>query len=206
MTVAKLVRELSESYCSNNSKPLVSIWSQINPLHYSHPISLTSYDYYFLVHVWISQVLSSRRFLSSNPTLYYSAPNTCYMPGPSHPAWFRSPNEALIISISIVILTTNGQMLGCATFHSVSGAHHDDSHCPDLSIRLSVCSFQVQLCSLTPCSRTTSTWALPIRLMVFERRILRKIYGPTQDIDGTWRRKTNEELEILIRNKILWDL
>jgi hypothetical protein len=39
------------------------------------------------------------------------------------------------------------------------------------------------------------------RLLVFERRILRKIYGPTQDIDGTWRRKTNEELEILIKKQ-----
>jgi hypothetical protein len=36
------------------------------------------------------------------------------------------------------------------------------------------------------------------RLLVFERRALRKIYGPTQDNDGTWRIKTNEELEILI--------
>jgi len=36
------------------------------------------------------------------------------------------------------------------------------------------------------------------RLMVFERRVLRKIYGPTLNNDGTWRIKTNEELEILI--------
>jgi hypothetical protein len=36
------------------------------------------------------------------------------------------------------------------------------------------------------------------RLLVFERRVLRKIYGPTQDNDGTWRIKTNEELKILI--------
>jgi hypothetical protein len=35
------------------------------------------------------------------------------------------------------------------------------------------------------------------RLLVFERRVLRKIYGPT----GTWRVKTNEELEILIKRK-----
>ena len=31
--------------------------------------------------------------------------------------------------------------------------------------------------------------------------VLRKIYGPTQDNDGTWRIKTNEELEILIKKK-----
>jgi uncharacterized membrane protein len=39
------------------------------------------------------------------------------------------------------------------------------------------------------------------RLRVFERRVLRKIYGPTIDKDGTWRIKTNEELENLIKKK-----
>jgi hypothetical protein len=39
------------------------------------------------------------------------------------------------------------------------------------------------------------------RLRVFERRVLRKIYRPTQDKDGTWRIKTNEELENLIKEK-----
>jgi hypothetical protein len=39
------------------------------------------------------------------------------------------------------------------------------------------------------------------RLLVFERRVLRKIYGPTLNNDGTWRIKTNEELEILIKKK-----
>jgi hypothetical protein len=39
------------------------------------------------------------------------------------------------------------------------------------------------------------------RILVFERRVLRKIYGPTQDNDGTWRIKTDEELEILIKKK-----
>jgi hypothetical protein len=34
-----------------------------------------------------------------------------------------------------------------------------------------------------------------------ERRVLRKIYGPTQDKDGTWGIKTNEELENLIKKK-----
>ena len=39
------------------------------------------------------------------------------------------------------------------------------------------------------------------RQLVFERRVLRKIYGPTQDNDGAWRIKTNEELENLIKKK-----
>jgi hypothetical protein len=42
-----------------------------------------------------------------------------------------------------------------------------------------------------------------IRLLVFERRVLRKIFGPILYNDGTWRIKTNEELEILIKKKLL---
>ena len=37
--------------------------------------------------------------------------------------------------------------------------------------------------------------------MVFERKVLRKIFGPTKERDGTWRIKTNDELDILIRHK-----
>ena len=33
-----------------------------------------------------------------------------------------------------------------------------------------------------------------VSLYIFERKILRKIYGPTQNPDGTWRIKTNDEL------------
>jgi hypothetical protein len=48
-------------------------------------------------------------------------------------------------------------------------------------------------------------WAMTVaeqnRLQVFERRVLRKIYGPTLDSDGTWWMHTNEELEILIKKK-----
>jgi len=32
------------------------------------------------------------------------------------------------------------------------------------------------------------------QLYIFERKILRKIYGPKQNPDGTWRIKTNDEL------------
>jgi hypothetical protein len=37
--------------------------------------------------------------------------------------------------------------------------------------------------------------------MVFERKVLRKIFSPTKERDGTWRIKTNDELDILIRHK-----
>jgi hypothetical protein len=49
------------------------------------------------------------------------------------------------------------------------------------------------------------TWAMTVteqnRLLIFEKRVLRKIYGPTLYSDGTWRIKTNEELEIVIKKK-----
>jgi len=37
--------------------------------------------------------------------------------------------------------------------------------------------------------------------MVFEWKVLRKIFGPTKERDGTWRIKTNDELIKLIRHK-----
>jgi hypothetical protein len=39
------------------------------------------------------------------------------------------------------------------------------------------------------------------KLRVFERKVLRRIYGPTKESDGTWRIKSNEELNSLIGNK-----
>jgi hypothetical protein len=51
------------------------------------------------------------------------------------------------------------------------------------------------------------TWAMIVteqnRLLVFERRVRRKIYGLTLDNDGTRKIKTNEELEILNKKKKL---
>jgi len=37
--------------------------------------------------------------------------------------------------------------------------------------------------------------------MIFERKMLRKIFGPTKERDGIWRIKTNDELDKLIRHK-----
>jgi len=39
------------------------------------------------------------------------------------------------------------------------------------------------------------------KLRVFERKVLRRIYGPTKEKDGTWRIKSNEELNRLTGNK-----
>jgi len=37
--------------------------------------------------------------------------------------------------------------------------------------------------------------------MLFEKRVLRRIFVPTKEKDGTWRIKTNDELDELIRQK-----
>jgi hypothetical protein len=37
--------------------------------------------------------------------------------------------------------------------------------------------------------------------MIFERKILRKIFGPTKESNGLWRIKTNEELDDLIQQQ-----
>jgi len=39
------------------------------------------------------------------------------------------------------------------------------------------------------------------KLLVFERKILRRIFGPTQKTNGEWRFKTNEELEEAVNNE-----
>jgi hypothetical protein len=43
------------------------------------------------------------------------------------------------------------------------------------------------------------TWVLKEtiknKLMVFERKVLRRIFGPTKENDGTWRIKTNDKLD-----------
>jgi len=39
------------------------------------------------------------------------------------------------------------------------------------------------------------------RLSVFERKILRKIFGPTKEGNGIWRIKTNKELDELINHR-----
>ena len=36
--------------------------------------------------------------------------------------------------------------------------------------------------------------------MAFEKKVLRKIFGPTKERDGTCRIKTNDELDKLIRH------
>jgi len=49
------------------------------------------------------------------------------------------------------------------------------------------------------------TWVLKEtiknKLMIFERKVLRRIFGLTKERDGTWRIKTNDELYELIRHK-----
>jgi hypothetical protein len=49
------------------------------------------------------------------------------------------------------------------------------------------------------------TWVLKenikSKLRIFEKKVLRRIYGPTKESDGTWRIISNDELNRLIGNK-----
>ena len=51
------------------------------------------------------------------------------------------------------------------------------------------------------------TWVLKQsikqKLLVFERKILKRIFGPTKERDGTWRIKTNDKLNELIKNRTI---
>jgi hypothetical protein len=40
-----------------------------------------------------------------------------------------------------------------------------------------------------------------IQELIFETKILRKIFGPTKELNGLWRIKPNEELDELIKRK-----
>jgi hypothetical protein len=52
----------------------------------------------------------------------------------------------------------------------------------------------------------SETWVLKEnsiqKLMIFERKILRKIFGPTKELNDLWKIKTNGELDDLIQQKI----
>jgi len=52
---------------------------------------------------------------------------------------------------------------------------------------------------------TCETWVMneniKTKLRIFERKVLRRIYGPTKEKDDTWRIKSNEELNRLTGNK-----
>jgi hypothetical protein len=49
------------------------------------------------------------------------------------------------------------------------------------------------------------TWVLKgnikSKLRIFERKVLRRMYGPTKESDGTWRIKSNDDLNRLVVNK-----
>jgi hypothetical protein len=50
------------------------------------------------------------------------------------------------------------------------------------------------------CETWTLKETITSRLMVFERKVLKKIFGPTNE-NGIWRLKTNQELDKLIKHK-----
>jgi len=66
--------------------------------------------------------------------------------------------------------------------------------------------FWESMCILCPLATYVSeTWVLKEnvinKLMIFERRIMRKIFGPTRIDDGYWRIKTNEEFDEILKGQ-----
>jgi hypothetical protein len=53
----------------------------------------------------------------------------------------------------------------------------------------------------------SETWMMIItheeKLKIFERKILRSIYGPVQETNKKWRVRTNQEIEALIKENIV---
>jgi len=51
----------------------------------------------------------------------------------------------------------------------------------------------------------SETWVLKEnminKLMIFERKITRKIFGPTGSDDGYWRIKTNQEINYILKGR-----
>jgi hypothetical protein len=51
----------------------------------------------------------------------------------------------------------------------------------------------------------SETWMMKItnkdKLKIFERKILRSIYGPVQDSNNEWRVRTNQEIEALMKEE-----
>jgi hypothetical protein len=75
------------------------------------------------------------------------------------------------------------------------------------------CFFQVQISHvlhlISICNLFTTyaceTWTLKEvikhRLLGFERKILREIFSPSRNYNGSWRSKTNDELDNLIKGR-----
>jgi len=51
----------------------------------------------------------------------------------------------------------------------------------------------------------SETWVLKKnlinKLMIFERKVMRKIFGPTRSNDGYWRIKTNQEINDILKGQ-----
>jgi hypothetical protein len=69
-----------------------------------------------------------------------------------------------------------------------------------LGLKIKMCTSPIRRAVTCGCE----TWALKGRneqqLRIFERKILRKIFGPVQDENGIWRIRKNRELNELIGN------
>jgi hypothetical protein len=60
----------------------------------------------------------------------------------------------------------------------------------------------IRLVATHACEAWVSKETTKNKLMIFERKVLRWIFGSRKERDGTWRIKTNDKLDELIKYKI----
>ena len=63
-----------------------------------------------------------------------------------------------------------------------------------------MCSESDNLCSSITRTKMTNP-SSRITKMIFERKIMRKIFGPTRTDDGYWRIKTNQEINYILKGQ-----
>jgi hypothetical protein len=68
------------------------------------------------------------------------------------------------------------------------------------SSKLKICESLIRPVVAYECEAWTLTNRDEQHLRIYERRILRKIFGPVQNKDGSWRIRMNNELNELIGN------
>jgi hypothetical protein len=89
--------------------------------------------------------------------------------------------------------------------HALLILYVDESNCENVNSEtreIETCTWVCLKFSILYKVVTVWRWEnIKTKLRVFERKVLRRIYGPTKEKDGTWWIKSNEELNRLTGNK-----
>jgi len=120
--------------------------------------------------------------------------------------------ERLVVYLNMNGILKNFRLIYNLNFGSTylitedSEALQYQSHCGSVNFWLEIrlCKTQIKIIVLCTFINRCETWTLTSRnkqqLRIFERKILRKIFGPVQDENGIWIIRKNRELNELIGN------